>query len=218
MTKKSIFYQLEYKTKLPIQHLLDPMHISKNVCKSLLEHLTRVRNISKERNDLKDSNTKKELWERHFDEKGRLVYSIAPYAIEKRYMNVLYNYISSIRTPSHFGVVLANAFTKKDTFLGLKSHDFFNILCYQLPLAIHGLLSSEVGVGVSEAIVHLSRFMRYICLREISPRMMANLEKKAAVVVVLLQMQFPPLFFDSQPHLFVHLPAELKLAGPVQLK
>jgi len=49
MTRKSIFYQLEYWTKLPIQHLLDTMHISKNVCRSLLEHLTKVKNISKER-------------------------------------------------------------------------------------------------------------------------------------------------------------------------
>jgi hypothetical protein len=178
MTRKSILYQLEYWTKLPIQHLLDPMHISKNVCKSLLEHLSGVRNISKERSDLKDSNTKRELWERHLDERGRLVYSIAPYTIERRYRSVLYTRISSIRTPSHFGVVLANAFPKKDTFSGLKSHDFFNILRYQLPLAIRGLLSSEVGVGVSEAIFRLSRFMRYVCLREISPRMMANLKKK----------------------------------------
>jgi len=116
MTRKSIFYQLEYWTKLPIQHLLDPMHISKNVCKSLLEHLTGVRNISKERNDLKDSNTKRELWERHFDERGRLAYSIVPYTIERRHRSVLYNRISSIRTPSHFGVVLANAFTKKIRF------------------------------------------------------------------------------------------------------
>jgi hypothetical protein len=194
------------------------MHISKNVCKSLLEHLTGVRNISKERSDLKDSNTKRELWDRHLDERGRLVYPIAPYTIERRHRSVLYSCISSIRTPSHFGAVLANAFTKKDTFSGLKSHDFFNILRYQLPLAIRGLLSSEVGVGVSEAIFRLSRFMRYVCLREISPRMMANLEKEAAVVVVLLQMQLPPSFFDSQPHLLVHLPAELKLAGPVQLR
>jgi len=53
---------------------------------------------------------------------------------------------------------------------------------------------------------------------EILPRMMANLKKEAAVVVVLLQMQLPPSFFDSQPHLLVYLPAALKLADPVQLR
>jgi hypothetical protein len=53
-------------------------------------------------------------------------------------------------------------------------------------------------------------------MRHISPIIMANLEKEAAVVLVLLQMQFPGSFFNGQVHLLVHLPSELKFAGPVQ--
>jgi hypothetical protein len=215
MTKLNIFHELDYWTKLPVPHLLDPMHIFKNVTKSLIEHVvTKTKNIDKEREDLKLSNTKHLLWDRIPSERGRRVYHRAPYRIyHSRDKRAFFKRMSSIRTPSHFGALLANAFTKKDDrFSGLKSHDYYNILRFNLPLSIRGLVSYEVATSI----FHLSRFARYLCMQHISPIIMANLEKEAAVVLVLLQMQFPGSFFNGQVHLLVHLPSELKFAGPVQ--
>jgi hypothetical protein len=43
-----------------------------------------------------------------------------------------------------------------------------------------------------------------------------NLEQEATKVACLLEMNLPPSFFDIQPHLVVHLPKELLMAGPVR--
>jgi hypothetical protein len=125
---------------------------------------------------------------------------------------VFYQRMSSIRAPSYFGALLGNAFTKDNKFAGLKSHDFYNIIRFHLPLAIRGLVSPQV----QESVFRLSRYMRYVCMKNISALLIEKLEKEAAVVVCLLQMQFPSSFFDSQQHLLVHLAREVRLAGPVQ--
>jgi hypothetical protein len=195
---------------------MDPMHIFKDVCKFAIEYLVGNKDTAKERDDLKLSNTKQLLWDRYENEKGKMVYPKALYIIHRsKDRSLFFKRMSSIRAPSHFGAVLANAFTKKkDRFFGLKSHDFYNTLHYHLPLAIWGLVSK----GVEESIFRLSRFARYVCMREISPTMMENLEKEAAIVVVLLRMQFPSSFFDGQGHLLVHLPSELRIARHVQTR
>jgi len=54
--------QLEYWKELPIQHLLNPMNIMKNVCHFLILHLQGVKDIDYRKDDLEESNTKHMLW------------------------------------------------------------------------------------------------------------------------------------------------------------
>jgi hypothetical protein len=120
--------------------------------------------------------------------------------------------MNSIRAPSYFRAVLGNAFTKDNKFFGLRSHGFYNIICFHLPLAIRGLVSPQV----QELVFRLSRYMRYVCMKNISAESIEKLEKEALVVACLLQIQFPSSFFDSQKHLLVHLAQEVRLIGLVQ--
>ena len=61
MTRHSAFHKLSYWRSLCLQHCLDPMHIFKNVCKSLISHLVGEKNNVASRRDLKLSNTKEQL-------------------------------------------------------------------------------------------------------------------------------------------------------------
>lgn len=56
MKRYSIIYELEY---CRVQHLLDPRHITKNLCKSLIKHLIWHKNFARERNDWKYQIAKK---------------------------------------------------------------------------------------------------------------------------------------------------------------
>ena len=65
-TKKSIFFELEYWSKLRIRHNLDVMHIEKNVCDSVVGTILDIEGKSKDtpkaRKDLMDLGIKKQLW------------------------------------------------------------------------------------------------------------------------------------------------------------
>jgi hypothetical protein len=62
MNRLSIFHELSYWSDLLVPHCLDPMHIFKNVSKSLLSHLLREKDNVAARLDLQLSNTKQDLW------------------------------------------------------------------------------------------------------------------------------------------------------------
>ncbi len=68
--------QFEYWKELPIQHLLDLMHIMKNVCHSLLLHLQGAKNTNSRKDDLEVSNTKHMLWR-------SIEHGVAPYVMPK---------------------------------------------------------------------------------------------------------------------------------------
>ena len=60
MKRKLIFYELPYWEHLKISHLIDPMHIFKNVSCSLWHHISSKKSDKlKFRKDLISSNTKK---------------------------------------------------------------------------------------------------------------------------------------------------------------
>ena len=64
-TKRSIFFELEYWSKLSIRHILDVMHIEKNVCDNVMGTLLNIEGKTKDtykaRLDLQDMKIRKEL-------------------------------------------------------------------------------------------------------------------------------------------------------------
>ena len=65
---------------------------------------------------------------------------------------------------------------------GLKSHDFYNILQFQLPLAIRCKLS----VGVCEAIYRLSRLVRWMSSKAVDASKIEKVNQESYVVMCLL--------------------------------
>lgn len=62
MKRLSILYSLPYWRHLLIGHLLDPMHIFKNVGHSLWKHITGAKDTRAARDDLREIGVKKSLW------------------------------------------------------------------------------------------------------------------------------------------------------------
>ena len=210
MNRLSAFHELQYWSDLPVPHCLDPMHIFKNVSKSLLSHILGEKDNVAARLDLQLSNTKKDLWVQ--DQATSIESSLAPYKLEnKDQIKEFFRRIKKIKTPTGFGAHLDNAFTEKDTYKGLKSHDFYNILRFHIPVAIQGMFDSNF----SETICRLSRLIRWLSQKCIHKEEIESMKQESFVVMALLQMQMPTTFFDGQVHLLVHLVEDISLLGPV---
>ncbi|KAL3681546.1 hypothetical protein R1sor_024502 [Riccia sorocarpa] len=59
------------------------------------------------------------------------------------------------------------------------------------------------------------RLKRHLCVKVWNPSDYNSLREEVAITMCLLEMHFPPSFFDIMTHLVVHLVEELDICGPV---
>lgn len=96
----------------------------------------------------------------------------------------------------------------------MKTHDCHVLLQQMLPLALRGILSKDVRFAISKICV----FFNSICSKVIDPTQLEAMQSEVVKTMCLLEMIFPPSFFDIMVHLIVHLVREVKLCGPVFLR
>jgi hypothetical protein len=65
------------------------------------------------------------------------------------------------------------------------------------------------------AVMRMSKVYRRICTKVYNPAEFESLQADVAESMALLEMEFPPSFFDIMTHLPYHLVQELDLCGPV---
>lgn len=111
-----------------------------------------------------------------------------------------------MKTPTSFGAYLNNVFTK-NTYKGLKSHDFYNILRFHILIAIQCMFDPNF----SETICRLSRLIRWL----LNKCIIEDMKQESYVVMTLLHMQMPTSFVDNQVYLLVHLVEDISLLGPI---
>jgi hypothetical protein len=63
-------------------------------------------------------------------------------------------------------------------------------------------------------LAELSYFFRQLCAKELSQKVVEDLERMALVLPYKLEKIFPPGFFVSMQHLILHLPYEARMGGP----
>ncbi len=103
---------------------------------------------------------------------------------EKNAQDTFLDTLKSIKTSIGFGATLHNSFNKEDYFLGLNSHDFYNIFCYHLHFSIWGLITQ----GVKESIYKLAWIICWICSKDVNKKKFAIVEKEMPLVMVFFQM------------------------------
>ncbi|XP_073133518.1 uncharacterized protein [Henckelia pumila] len=192
--KKSIFFELEYWKHLHVRHVLDVMHIEKNVCESLIGTLLDIPGKSKDgvaaRLELVEMNLRIDL---------------APKMGEKKTFLPAACYSSNVK----------NLVSMKDLKLvGLKSHDYHTLMQQLLPVAIRGVLPKHVRYTITR----LCGFFNLLCNKVIDVSKLNDLQRDIVTLLCLLEKYFPPSFFDIMIHLTVHLVREVKLCGPVWYK
>jgi hypothetical protein len=121
------------------------------------------------------------------------------------------NIIKNVQAPSNYGSSLSYNISDKG-MVGFKTHDWHNLLHDILPIAIRGTATKDVR----ETVYRLSSLFKKLCAKMVKVDDIESLEQEAAEVACYMEMNFPPSFFDIQPHEIIHLPAELRMAGSVR--
>jgi hypothetical protein len=103
--------------------------------------------------------------------------------------------------------------TGEKRLAGLKSHNHHCLIQQKLPAAVRNMLHA----GVTETIIKVDHLFHHICARVIDPSKTKELECFAVEAIFLLELNFPPGFFDTMSHLPLHLPLQLALCRPMHL-
>jgi hypothetical protein len=80
-----------------------------------------------------------------------------------------------------------------------------------LPLALRNLLAP----GPRMAVMRMCKVFRRICAKVYNPADFTSLQLDVAESMALLEMEFPPSFFDIMTHLSYHLVHKLDICGLV---
>ena len=96
----------------------------------------------------------------------------------------------------------------------LKTHDFHVLMQMLMPLALQGLMESNTR----RVIMRVRQLFRRICYRTWDPQYEESLREDTIVTMALIEMTFPPTFFDVMLHLPMHLVEELIILSPVNVR
>ncbi|XP_074278569.1 uncharacterized protein LOC141602161 [Silene latifolia] len=215
--KKSIFFDLPYWSSLLLRHNLDVMHIEKNVCDNILGTLLdiegKIKDSIKARHDLKLLKIMKHLAPKLINGKWHI--PPAPYTLSKSQKDKVFKFLKGLKVPDGYSSNISKCINlDKRKILGLKSHDCHVILEQLLPFSIRGVSQPKVY----EVIAKISIFFKELCSRTLNLEVLDRIQDSIILTLCEMEKIFLPSFFDIMVHLCVHLPAEAKIAGPVQYR
>ena len=144
---------------------------------------------------------------------GRMLKPATPYVLTSDEFDVFASTIESLKPPSGLVSNMAQ-YIRKKKFGGLKSHDYHVLMQQVMPLALHGLLKH----GPRMAVMRICRVFRKICNSVWNPLKTFALQADVVRSMALLEIHFPPSFFDVMTYLVYYLVDELDMCGLVSTR
>jgi hypothetical protein len=148
---------------LELPHLLDPMHIEKNIVVSFIRTMSNAKGAKADslalRQEMEARNIMLGLHPKRtgeVDREGKPMYQYAkpaPWIWSPSEFQMVLDIMKNARTPTNYGSSLAYKIGNKK-MVGFKTHDWHNVLHDLLPIAIRGTLHE----GIRETVYRLSRF------------------------------------------------------------
>ncbi|XP_074369103.1 uncharacterized protein LOC141709096 [Apium graveolens] len=215
--KVSIFFRLEYWKFFPVRHVLDVMHIEKNICEALLRTLLNIPGKTKDREsvrlDMADMGIRTELRPKTPGKKEKV--PLASWNLSNAEKKVVCSSFLQMKLPDGFCSNIKNLVNMEKLRLGgMKSHDCHMKLHHLLPISIRSVLQKQVRC----TIIRFCLFFKAICSKVIDVDKLEKMQSELVETICQLEKHFPPSFFDVMIHLSVHLVREVKLCGPIFLR
>jgi hypothetical protein len=165
----------------------------------------------KVRQDLQRKGIRRHLWLLATPRRGGKMYKPAvPYVLLDKDFREFVHTLEALKTPLGYSLAFAKHIRTKK-FGGLKSHDYHVLMQQLLPLALRNLLAP----GLRMAMMWMCKVFRRICTKVYNPTEFTSLQMDVAESMELLELEFPPSFFDIMTHLSYHLVHELDICRPV---
>jgi hypothetical protein len=187
------------------------MHCEMNLAKNFLKTITRKKDTMKVRRDLQWKGIRRHLWLLPNPQRGGKMYKpAASYVLSDEDFNEFARMLEALRTPSGYSSAFGKEIRKKK-FGGLKSHNYHVLMQQLFPLALRNVLA----LGPKLAVMRMCKLFRRLCTKVYNLANFSSLEADAVESMALLEMEFPPSFFDIMMDLPYHLVHELDICGPV---
>jgi hypothetical protein len=200
--------------KLLIWYMLDAMHCEMNLAKNFLKTIVGMKDTIKVRRDLQQKNIRKHLWLARNPRRGqKMLKPATTYVLNLDEFRVFASTIENLKTPIGHSSNLGKHIRSKK-FGTLKSHDYHIFMQQLLPLDLRDLLQPRPRM----AVMRMLNVYRRICTKVYDPAEFESLQADVAESIALLEMEFPPSFFDIMTHLPYYLVQELDLCGPVSTR
>ncbi|XP_063941378.1 uncharacterized protein LOC135149567 [Daucus carota subsp. sativus] len=215
--KVSIFFELEYWKFLPVRHVLDVMHIEKNICEALLGTMLNIPKKTKDKEsvrlDMAEMGIRTELRPKTPGKKEKL--PLASLNLTHSEKKVVCSSFLGMKLPDGFCSNIRSLVSMETLRLtGMKSHDCHMILHHLLPIAIRSSLQKQVR----NTVIRFCLFFKAICSKVIEVDKLEKMQSQLVETLCQLEKYFPPSLFDIMFHLSVHLVREVELCGPIFLR
>ena len=201
--------------ELPVRHTLDVMHVEKNVAATLTGFLLGEEDTVAVQKDMQECSVMEDL---HLVREGDTKFYLmphAPYVLSPGEKRRVLEMIKSVKVPSgHCANFLKLVNLEKGKLQFLKSHDWHVLLEEILPAALRG----SMVMGPRVAVIRLGHYFKRFCEKVIQVSDLSALQTYEAETFAMLEIHFPPAFFNVMEHLPLHLPRELYWCGPVHAR
>lgn len=195
---------------LPIHHVLDVMHVEKNIADLVLKTIFGERDTLECRRDMEECGIMRDLHLRALPRGMSYMKPNAPYVLTPEERHALLSSVSQIWTPSRY----ASNFWKhiqRGKFIGPKSHDLHCLIEQIIPVCAQSLMHPFQRT----TLIWLGKHLTHICAKAIDPRNLNGLRFFLTEFVCMLEISMPPTFFNLMQHLLIHLVDELAICGHV---
>lgn len=198
-----------------MRHTLDVMHIEKNVATTLTGFLLGDDDTIAVRRDLQECAVMENLHLVREGDTNNYLMPQAPYVLRPGEKRRVLETIKKVQVPSGHCANFAKLVNlEKGKFQFMKSHDWHVLIEEILPAALRGSLVE----GPRVAVIRLGHCFKRFCEKVIQVSDLPALQTYVAETCALLEIHFPPAFFNVMEHLPLHLPRELYWCGPVHAR
>ena len=201
---------------LEIRNTLDIMHCEKNLAENILKTICgfKEKDSVKVRRDMQREGIRPHLWMvRDPNNPARMLKPQANYVLTAKEFDIFCTRLEKLKVPTGYCSEIG-CHIRNRKFGALKSHDYHILMQTLIPLALRGLMEPNTRM----AIMRTSRLFRRLCSKVFDPAQAEDLREDAAVTMCLLEITFPPTFFDVMSHLPLHLVDEFIVLGPTQVR
>lgn len=192
------------------------MHCEKNFAENLLKTICGVKEKDsvKVRRDMQREGIRQHLWMvKDPDNNSRMLKPKANYVLTPKEFDTFCTRLENLKVPTDYCSELGSHIRNRK-FGALKSHDYHILMQTLLPMALRGLMDQNTRMAIMRA----CRLFRRLCCKVWDPSQEESLREDVAITMCLMEMNFPPTFFDIMSHLPVHLVLELFILGPTQVR
>jgi len=141
---------------------------------------------------------------------GKILKPKASYTLTTNEAKLVCRWIKKLKMSNGYSSNLARCIDVKN---GMKSHDCHVFMEILLPNAFSDLL-----IHVLNPLTKISHFFKDLCSTTLKEESLSRMEKNIPIILYRLERIFSHVLFDSMEHLYIYLPHEALLGGPMQYR